>query len=138
MASASPDPDPSALLDGARALLDDCVVLAAARGVGPGARPGWAITAAFYAALHAISAYVLVRHNERVNPHQDRSHWFKKYPELAGNQLAFTSLKKQSEAFRYDFAPYTWDDADRSVAAPRQIVAKWAPQTRRRLPSGAE
>jgi hypothetical protein len=133
MASGSSELDARGHLDAATTLLDECAALGALRTPGAALRPGWLITAGFYASLHAISAYVVARHGVQVVAHRDRTEWFRSFPELAQERFPFTSLKKQSEAFRYYAAAYTWDEADRSVAVARRIVAKWSDRARQAL-----
>lgn len=137
MASESSELDARGHLDAATTLLDECAALGALRDPGAAVRPGWLITAAFYASLHAISGYVLARHGVQVVAHRDRAEWFRSFPELAQERFPFTSLKKQSEAFRYYAAAYTWDEAERSLAAAQRIVAKWSDRARKALtPTG--
>lgn len=68
MASEFSELDAAGHLESGEAFLDD-----AARLLDGGARPGWVVTAAFYSALHVVSAYVLARHRAQVVAHRDRA-----------------------------------------------------------------
>ncbi len=133
MASESSELDAEGHLSAAAAFLSDAERMVALRGTPNEARPGWIITAAFYASLHVISAYTFARHGVKVAAHRDRTDWFRDYPELATDRFAFVSLKKRSEAFRYYAEPVTWSGADEALSAARRMNAKWSDRTRKAL-----
>ena len=87
MASESSELDARGHIDAAATLLDECAALVALRGPSATLRPGWLITVAFYASLHAISGYVVARHGVHVVAHRDRTEWFRSFPELAQERL---------------------------------------------------
>ena len=93
---------------------------------------GWAITAVYYAALHAASGYVLARHGDRVATHADRDRWFRPggFPEFSRvDRTDYLDLKRQSEAARYHGQIFGWPDFAKLRARAAQFVAKFSGRT---------
>ncbi len=127
MASAPSDLDVEGYLAAAEARLRDAELLSAQGGLSR----GWVVTAAFYASLHAVSAYVLARHRVLVVAHRDRSDWFSVYPELTADRFSFVSLKRRSEAFRYYDDPVTAAAAEEAIKVARRFVSKWGDRAKK-------
>ncbi len=98
---------------------------------GPNADPatvGWAITALFYAAVHAVRAYVLEHHGIRVVSHEDVRRLRHRFPELRKTESKYAHLKQQSEAARYYLSDhFTWADFDELRRDAEMVLKTWLP-----------
>ncbi len=84
---------------------------------------GWAITALFYATVHALRGYVAERHRHRVASHEDVRRLWNKYPELKRVKANYTGLKQQSESARYYLNDqFTWNDYDKLRSKAEAVV----------------
>lgn len=89
---------------------------------------GWAFTAAYYAALHTASGYVLARHGVRAHTHVERDRWFRGgYPEFSRiDRTDYLDLKRFSEGVRYLGWTITVMRFDALRARAGQFVTKFA------------
>jgi hypothetical protein len=95
---------------------------------------GWAITSAYYAALHAISAYFLARHGERAGSHVERERLLRdpRFPEFSRQERAeFFNLKDASEDARYRGQPFTALHHTLYRQRAERLVAKWGDRARK-------
>lgn len=95
---------------------------------------GHAITDAYYASLHAISAYVLARHGERARSHADRDRWLRerRFPEFVEqDRREYFGLKTASEAARYHGRVFTFLDHTLLRQRAERLVTKWSDRARR-------
>lgn len=89
---------------------------------------GWAITALFYSAVHALRAYLLARHGVRVAAHEDMRRLLEAHPELRRTHTAYNHLKQQSESARYYLNPaFTWADYDLLRKDADRVLVTWRP-----------
>jgi uncharacterized protein (UPF0332 family) len=89
---------------------------------------GWAITALFYAAVHAVRAYLLARHGIRVAAHEDMRRLLQEHPELKRTHTSYNHLKQQSESARYYLNPaFTWSDYESLLKDAQKVLATWKP-----------
>ncbi len=93
----------------------------------------WAVTAAFYAALHMIRAYCAAK-NVRISTHVEGEHFFKDHPEVGRVRTTYKALKELSESARYfhqSMQVQQVEQALRKVADVESLVmgklAKYAP-----------
>jgi hypothetical protein len=92
---------------------------------------GWAITALFYSAVHAVRAYLLARHGVRVAAHEDMRSLLQLHPELRRTHTAYNHLKQQSESARYYLNPaFTWSDYDSLLKDAERILTTWGPHVK--------
>jgi hypothetical protein len=94
----------------------------------------WAVTSAYYAALHAITAYMLAAHDERAATHADRDRWLRdrRFPEFAEqDRKEYFGLKAASEASRYYGRAYNVLDHTLWRQRAERIVAKWGDRARK-------
>jgi hypothetical protein len=67
---------------------------------------GWSCVVMFYAALHLMSAYLILKHNVRFDPtaaaHPERKRAMDACPELRDSRKKYRELKDLSESVRYD------------------------------------
>lgn len=99
---------------------------------------GHAITDAYYAALHAVSAYVLARHDERARSHADRDRWLRdrRFPEFTDqDRREYFGLKSASEAARYHGRIFTILDHTLLRQRAERLVAKWGDRAKRAPPA---
>jgi len=72
----------------------------------------WACVAMFYAALHLITAYLIMKKSVRLDPtsavHPSRKKAMDQCPELGESRTKYRELKDLSEAVRYD-PGFTYD-----------------------------
>ncbi|MBI4702052.1 MAG: hypothetical protein HY744_13015 [Deltaproteobacteria bacterium] len=95
---------------------------------------GWAITAAFYAAVHAVRAYLLARHGVRVGAHTDMPGLQAQHPELNNTARDYNMLKQESQSARYYLNQrFTWADFDKLRAKAARVQATWRPKTEQAL-----
>lgn len=95
---------------------------------------GWAVTSAYYAALHAVSAHVLAAHDERAASHADRDRWLRdrRFPEFAEqDRREYFGLKAASEAARYFGRAYTVLDHTLWRQRAERMVTKWSDRARK-------
>jgi hypothetical protein len=85
----------------------------------------WAVTATFYAVLHALSASRLHRHGVASEEHRDRWAWFRAHPELRRFEATYRGLYDASRLARYHLEPVTWADWDALRLRARHLVEKW-------------
>ncbi len=89
---------------------------------------GWAITALFYGALHAVRAYLKACKDVDVTSHEDFSNHARAYPELKRSQVDYDWLKQESQAARYYCNPnFTWADFVQLRKAANKVLATWEP-----------
>lgn len=89
---------------------------------------GWAITALFYAAVHAVRAHLVHRHGEVVTSHEDLRHLKDKYTELNRTLSKYSYLKQQSESARYYLNDsFTWADFDKIDPQAVLVLKTWLP-----------
>lgn len=99
---------------------------------------GWAITNAYYASLHVISAYFLARHGLRAASHQERDRWLRDraFPEFAQqDRVEFFKLKTASEDARYRGQVFTLLHHALYRKHAERLVAKWGDRARKARPS---
>jgi hypothetical protein len=96
---------------------------------------GWAITALFYAAIHAVRAYLVSEKGEKVTAHMEMRHLYNSYPELKRTQKAYDLLKQQSEAARYYLAVFTWKEFEALRPDAERVLAVWSPKAKSNLPT---
>lgn len=90
---------------------------------------GWAITALFYAAVHAVRAYLMHAHGEVVTSHEDLRHLPAKYPELKRTLSKYSYLKQESESARYYLnEKFTWADFDKIDPQAVLVLKTWLPK----------
>lgn len=91
---------------------------------------GWAITALFYSAVHAVRAYLLARHNVKVTSHDDVKSFERQYPEIRRTVIDYEWLKQESHSARYYLSPhFTWDDYAKLRKAAEKIDNTWRTKT---------
>lgn len=103
------------------------------------AEDGWGIVIRFYAGLQLINAYLLGKHNVRIDlsaaAHEDRKQAMARCPELRDVPKNYRALKDLSEDVRYDprfeFAAHHRDDSKKLFA---RIVAIVEPKLKKGLP----
>jgi len=71
---------------------------------------GWAITALFYAAVHYVRSYLVVRHQRHVEAHEAMRQVWREFPEMQRIRSEYELLKKESEQFRYYLVQFSTDD----------------------------
>jgi len=96
----------------------------------------WAVTAAFYAALHIVRAYCAAK-GVQVSSHVEGEHFFKDHPEVGRVRPTYKALKELSESARYfhqSMQPQHVEQALRKVADVENLVMgrlmKHAPSAR--------
>lgn len=108
--------------------------LRAAAGADPGAVEdptvvGWAITALFYCAVHAVRAYLVAAKGVRVSAHEDMKRYLADYPELRKTSSAYSTLKQESESARYYLnSNFRWKDYDELRKDAARVLATWKPK----------
>jgi len=85
----------------------------------------WAVTALFYAALHALSAYMLHRYDVVALEHKHRWPWLRTYSELKRFAYDYRELYERSHAARYSPATFTGSDYDKLRARGRHMIERW-------------
>jgi uncharacterized protein (UPF0332 family) len=106
-------------LASARRFERDVVALAA----GPAA--SWAITAAFYAAVHYVRAYVLVKHHISVKTHEEMSRVFDSHPDLLQIRKYYDLLKTYSQQQRYYNVEWTGGQARDASSRNLDRIRDW-------------
>lgn len=97
---------------------------------------GWAITALFYAALHAVRAYLKACKNLDVTSHEDFSSQVRAHPELRRSQKEYDWLKQESQSARYyGNRHFTWADFDKIRPAALKVIRTWVPKAEGCLPT---
>lgn len=87
---------------------------------------GWAITALFYSAVHAVRAYLLAHHGVRVVAHEDMRRMLESHPELRRTHTSYNHLKQQSESARYYLnQSFTWADYDKLLKDAERVLSTW-------------
>jgi hypothetical protein len=127
MATGSTDLSPADHLRLAREFLDFGARLAAADAPDETSL-GWAVTAAYYASLHAVSGYFLARHGERPGSHVERERLLhdRRYPEFGKQDREdYFGLKNASERSRYLGVPTTVLHHTLYRQRAERLVAKW-------------
>lgn len=71
---------------------------------------GWAITALFYAAVHWVRSYLVVRHQRHVEAHEAMRQVWRDFPEMRSIRSEYELLKKESEQFRYYLVEFSPED----------------------------
>lgn len=95
---------------------------------------GWAITALFYAAVHATRAYLKACKDIEVSSHDDFRGQLEQYPELKSSRAEYDLLKQQSHSARYYCNPnFTWADYERLLPKANKIASTWRPRAERCL-----
>jgi hypothetical protein len=95
---------------------------------------GWAITVLFYAAVHAVRAYLAARHEVVVTAHIDMRQHVATYPELRRTKADYEQLKQQSESARYyGDECFTWQDFDKLKQTAVRIRSTWKPSAEQAL-----
>jgi HEPN domain-containing protein len=98
---------------------------------------GWAITSLFYAAVHAVRAYLVSEKGEKVTAHAEMRGFYEKYPELKKTKSAYDLLKQESEGARYYLTKFTWEDFAKLRPDARKVIAVWGPKAAANLPGAA-
>lgn len=87
---------------------------------------GWAITALFYAAVHAVRAYLRHAKGVVVSSHEDIRKFEEKYPELRRTEVPYKHLKQQSESARYYLnSRFTWTDYEELRKDAVRVLKVW-------------
>jgi hypothetical protein len=90
---------------------------------------GWAITALFYAALHAVRAYLKACKQVDVASHGDFKGYERQFPELRRTALDYNHLKQESQSARYYCNPnFTWDNFDDLRRKAERVANVWVPK----------
>jgi hypothetical protein len=90
---------------------------------------GWAITALFYAALHAVRAYLKACKSVDVSSHDDFKAYERQYPELKKTALDYNFLKQESQSARYYCNPnFTWSNFDELRKKAERVAGIWVPK----------
>ena len=98
---------------------------------------GWAITALFYASVHAVRAYLTARHGESVTAHQDMYQLYRSHPELKRTQDAYDLLKQKSEGARYYAETFVWKDFENLLQDARKVESTWLPKANKAIADAA-
>jgi hypothetical protein len=96
----------------------------------------WSCVIRFYAALHLMNAYLIDKHNVRLDPtvsaHPDRKKAMDRCPELREAPHRYRELKELSEWVRYDANfEYTPEHPKKSKAFLEKIIAIVEPKLQR-------
>jgi hypothetical protein len=96
----------------------------------------WSCVVRFYAALHLVNAYLIDKHNVRLDPktaaHLERKRAMERCPELRDAPHKFRQLKDMSERVRYDATfDYTPEFHRQSVGFFEKIGAIIEPKLRK-------
>lgn len=93
---------------------------------------GWAITALFYAALHAVRAYLKACKKIDVTSHDDFRQQVQQYTELRRTSVEYDLLKQESHAARYYCSQnFTWSDFEVLRKKADKVVNTWRDPTTR-------
>lgn len=90
---------------------------------------GWAITALFYSALHAVRAYLKACKDVDVTSHEDYQAHARRFPELNRTQRDYDLLKQQSHSARYYCNPnFAWQDYESLRQKANRVANTWVPK----------
>jgi hypothetical protein len=93
---------------------------------------GWAITALFYAALHAVRGYLRACKDVEVTSHDEFKNLIHAYPELKRTNEDYDNLKQQSQSARYYCNPnFTWADYEHLRRKALRIASMWKAPSQR-------
>jgi len=101
-----------------------------ASGVNDPVTVGWAITALFYSALHAVRAYLKACKNIEISSHDDhKAKQRHEATELNRTAVDYRQLEQQSQSARYYCnGNFTWDDFDHLRKNANKVANTWIPR----------
>lgn len=97
---------------------------------------GWAITALFYSAVHALRAYLRACKGVTIASHDDFHTQQRIYPELNRTKVEYDLLKQESQSARYYCGEFTWEDFDKLRAKANKVANTWRNKTNECIGSG--